>query len=94
MPMLMFLLVAGIYITLILKTLYSTAKDGIEEEDLEKADFEDLRPFSEAMTESDRQELIDNEKYFKEKYGLQLLTERSFERFKNAKTTDNGNKLI
>ena len=42
----MFLLVVGIYIMLIVKTLYSTAKDGVEEEDLEKADFEDLKPYS------------------------------------------------
>jgi hypothetical protein len=55
MPMLMFLLVGGLYSYFFIKTAYKTAKDGgLEEGDLEKADFEDLRPFSEAMSKSDR----------------------------------------
>ena len=46
------------------------------------------------MNESDRREMLDNEKYYREKYGLQLLTERSYKRFKEAKTTQEGNKII
>jgi hypothetical protein len=43
MPMLLFLVVCVLYSVLALKTIYSTAKDGMDEEnDLEKADFEDL----------------------------------------------------
>jgi len=65
MPILMFAIISSIYLGIFIINFIENARGGAEEDDLEKADFEDLEPFSKAMSEDERSEMLDNENYFK-----------------------------
>lgn len=46
-----------------------------KKEDMFRADCEDLEPFSAAMSYESRMQLLNNEHYFRKKYGVATMTE-------------------
>lgn len=59
-------------------TLFLSKKDLSEAEDEldpEKADFEGLVDFFEAIPDYQKKQLIDNESYYREKYGLKTMSD-------------------
>lgn len=65
-----------------------------DEYDPEKCDFEDLVPYFDSIPSGKRQALLDNEKYYKEKYGIQTYTNACWNRLKNSKTSQMQEKVI
>lgn len=56
----------------------------IESTKLEKAEDEKLIPYSQAMPDSERRELLKVEEHFSKRYGIRTLSETTLERLESA----------